>query len=238
MTSTTPPAIEARALIRASTRAALATLMPDGAPYASLVMTACAPDASPMILISDLAAHTANLTRDGRASLLFDGTSGLANPLTGARVSVIGRFMPADDAMVRKRYVARHPDAADYAGFADFRLWRMAVARAHLVAGFGRIHWVAGDELLQPVPDALMAAESDIIEHMNRDHAEAVALYATVLLGRGGGDWSITGIDSEGIDLRGEADTARLAFDSPINGPEQARATLAALAQKARKARD
>ena len=33
----------------------------------------------PLLLLSDLAEHSKNLRRDGRASLLFDGTAGLAS---------------------------------------------------------------------------------------------------------------------------------------------------------------
>jgi len=55
------------------------------------------------------------------------------------------------------------------------------------------------------------------------------------LLGRTGDGWLMTGIDAEGLDLRHGGETARLAFEKPIDGPEQARTTLAALAQQARK---
>ena len=228
------PATIARALIRAATRASLGTRMPDGAPYVSLVLVACAPDARPLIFVSSLAEHTKNLARDARASLLFDGTAGLASPLTGPRVSVQGRFSPCDAEDLRARYFARHPDAAAYAGFADFRLFRLTIERAHLVAGFGAIDWIPADALLGPAADALAAAEPEIIRHMNEDHAAAVALYARTLLGLDGDGWLMTGIDPDGADLRRQGDTARLRFGQPITSPEQARTTLAALAQQAR----
>ena len=52
----------------------------------------------------------------------------------------------ADESLVAL-FVARHPSAGMYAGFKDFRLYRMTVARAHLVAGFGAIHWIDGGAL-------------------------------------------------------------------------------------------
>jgi putative heme iron utilization protein len=232
------PARTARTLMRASDRGALGTLLPDGAPYVSLVLTACAHDASPLVLISALAEHTKNLLRDPRGSLLFDATAGLPNPLTGARVSIVGRFAPDDDPALRARYVARHPQAAAYVDFHDFRLWRMTVERAHLVAGFGKIHWVESDALLSAPAPALVAAEPDILRHMNQDHAEAIALYAHELLGLHGDGWLMTGIDAEGIDLRRDGETARLAFNTPIDGPEQARSVLATLAKQARRHAD
>jgi hypothetical protein len=44
------------------------------------------------------------------------------------------------------RFVARHPSAAAYAGFGDFRLYRVTIRRGHLIAGFGRISWVEAPE--------------------------------------------------------------------------------------------
>lgn len=239
-----PPEVAARAvagqvrrLMRAADRATLATRLIDGDwPYASLVMTACALDCTPLLLLSDLAEHGKNLAADSRASLLFDGTSGRDNPLTGLRATAVGRIQPSGDRAPLERYVRRHPDAAMYAGFRDFRLYLMRVERVHAVAGFGAIHWLAGKSVLYPAEtaDALAAAETDILAHMNDDHAEAVGLYATQLLGFPASDWKLTGIDPEGIDLRAGGMVARVDFGHPIAGPEDARRELAALARKAR----
>src|SRR5262245_57990317 len=93
-TQTKPaPADIARDLIRTHDRAYLGSIMrPDtaesGAPYTSLVLVAVDHDGSPILLISTLADHTKNLLADPRASLLFDGTLGLDEPLTGARVTL------------------------------------------------------------------------------------------------------------------------------------------------------
>ena len=243
---------EARTLIRAADRATLATaLTAEGAadvagggwPYGSLVMVACEHDASPLLLISDLAEHTRNIAADSRASLMFDGTVGLDNPLTGARVTVLGRIEWCDHDGARARYLARHPEADEYAGFSDFHLYRMTVERAHLVAGFGVIHWIAAGELLFDTAASaeLAAAEPDIIAHMNADHADAVRGYANEILGRAGTGWTMCGIDPEGIDLRHGGEVARLDFAPPIATPvttaAAARAALMALAADARPVR-
>src|SRR5487761_936005 len=147
------PARTARRVMRAGGRATLATsLAGDGAdwPYASLVLVALDTDLSPLLLISELAEHTKNLRRTPRASLLFDATAGLANPLTGARVTVLGEAAPLADARLRERFVRRHPEAAAYNDFHDFKLWRLVPQRAHLVAGFGRIHWIEAAALAPP----------------------------------------------------------------------------------------
>lgn len=138
---------KARALIRAADRAVLATTL-GGWPYASLVLPAVDAGGAPLLLLSDLAEHAKNLKADPRCSLLFDGTHGLADPLTGLRVTVMGDARPVDDEALVARYVARHPSAEMYAGFGDFRLYRMSVSRAHVVAGFGRIRWIEAAALL------------------------------------------------------------------------------------------
>jgi putative heme iron utilization protein len=232
------PAVAARGLVRAADRAVLATALAgaEAWPYGSLVLTACAQDASPLLLISTLAEHTRNIAGDPRVSLLFDGTAGLDDPLTGARVTLLGHAERCDDVDARARYLARHPSAEGYAAFADFALYRVAIVRAHLVAGFGRIHWIDGAELLCDTADsaALAAAEPDIVAHMNADHADAINLYARVLLGRDGDGWILTGIDPEGCDLRRGGAVARLDFPEPVHDAGGARKVLVALVQAAR----
>jgi hypothetical protein len=220
--------------MRSLDRATLATSQ-DGWPYASLVLVAVDQDASPLLLLSDLAEHSKNLKRDSRASLLFDGTAGRDDPLTGPRVTVLGETKPVSDPRLLARFTARHPSAAAYAGFGDFKLYRLEVARGHLVAGFGRIHAITAAALLSPGAPALAAAETDILEHMNDDHAEAIGLYASKLAGAGNGDgWQMTGVDPEGIDLRRGGSVLRLDFPAPVGDAEGARTALVQFARQAR----
>jgi len=236
---TEAPGVTARRLIRAADRAVLATLLVRqahaGWPYGSLVLVATDHDLSPLLLISQLADHTKNIARDARVSLLFDGTAGAVDPLTAARVSLLGRIAPEPGVGARARFLARHPSAETYAGFGDFGLYRVAIDAAHLVAGFGRIHWLSAVQIAPPAPPpALVAAEPDIVAHMNDDHADALDAYAQALLGRTGAGWRMTGIDTEGCDLRREGEVARLDFAAPVDGPESARAELVRLVKTAR----
>ena len=237
------PARIARGLVRARDRAALSTVgrgsgAPDSAgwPHGSLVLTAAGADAAPLLLLSDLAEHTRNIAADSRVSLLYEAEPDADDPMAGTRAAVLGRAEPGGAEPDLRRFLARHPGAADYAGFADFRIWRVAVARAHVVAGFGRIGWAEGPETAGPRHPALEAAEAGIVEHMNADHADAVQLCAAVLLGLGGEGWRMTGCDPEGCDLRLGGRVARLAFDNPAAGPGAARAELVRLARRARSA--
>jgi len=133
--------------MRGRTTAALGTSL-DGSPYVSLVLVAFDIDGAPLLLLSDLAQHTRNITADARVSLLFDGAGEYADPLTGPRLTVLGVAALSDDPATRRRYVGAHPSAAMYAGFKDFNLYRVSLARGHFVAGFGKIAWIEADRLL------------------------------------------------------------------------------------------
>ena len=227
----------ARALVRGSDRAVLATAMrQDGWPYASLAMIACDFEGNPLLMISELAEHTQNILSEDRVSLLVDDTQGLDNPLTGTRVSLVGRAVKCEESDLTARYIARHPDAAMYTGFADFALYRVAVERAHTVAGFGEIHWIEGADFRFDAAGAaeLRAAEADIVAHMNDDHNDAVQLYGTALAGHKGHGWALTGVDPEGVDLRRGGTVARIGFEPPVATPEAARAALIKLVHNAR----
>jgi putative heme iron utilization protein len=207
-----------------------------GHPFASLVLVATEPDGTPIFLISRLAVHTQNLATDARASLLIDGTDGLADPLTGGRVTLVGHARPTSSPTARPRFLARHPSAQAYAGFPDFAMYALEVARAHYVGGFGRIVDLAPADLLRPVQDAqaLVAAEAGIIAHMNEDHSDAVGLYATKLVQCAPGDWRLAGVDPDGIDLLHRSNAARVEFPSRVRTPGEARAALVAMAKQAR----
>lgn len=226
-----------RTLLRELDRAALATCLPGDAgawPYTSLVLVAIDHDLSPILLLSDLAEHTKAIQADNRVSLLFDGTGGLDQPLTGPRATLLGRAVPTTDERVKQRFLRRHPDAALYAGFKDFKYYRVVPERAHLVGGFGKIRWLEIADFLPASAGGLADDEPGIVSHMNEDHSDAVQLYATRLLRRSGDGWLMTGIDAEGIDLRQGGQVARLNFDASLTASGEARKVLVALVAKAR----
>jgi len=238
------PSDVGRTLIRHASMATLATLAdadgPEPRPYGSLVLVACDHDASPILLLSDLAEHSRNIAACERVSLLIDGTGGERDPLEGPRLSVEGRIAPSVEPRHRARFLARHPSAGAYADFADFAVYRIEVSRGHLVQGFGKIDWIKADSLLfdARAADALAEAEAGIVAHMNADHADALSAYAVALLGRAPGEWRMTGIDPEGCDLDGGSGrSARVAFAEAVTGPDAARAELVRFAKRAREGR-
>jgi heme iron utilization protein len=231
------PAAQARALLRSGLTATLATVGADGAPYASFVGYATRLDGAPVFLVSGLSAHTRNLAKEPRFSLLIaEPQKAEGDPMDSARLTLGGRAERSDDPALRARYLRRHPKAELYAGLADFRILAGTVTDAHIVGGFARARGLAVADVMLDVSGvaALAEAEAGIVAHMNEDHAEAVGLYATRLLGQQAAAWRMTGIDPEGCDLRAENRTARLVFERRIATAGEAREALVALAKKAR----
>jgi putative heme iron utilization protein len=230
------PQAVAKKLLREGRSGALATLMTGtGDPYCSLVNVATAADGAPLLLLSRLAVHTKNLLSDPRVSLMLDERRE-GDPLQGARVMLLGTAAATDDPTARRRYLDRQPEAEAFADFGDFSFYQIALKGAHLVAGFGRIVDLKPSELLVDLSgaDALVAAEPEVVDHMNRDHADAVGLYATRLLGAADGPWRCVGCDPEGLDLQCERTGLRLPFPERISSPGVLRQVLKELAEKAR----
>ena len=235
------PKAVAKSLLRSTRAGALATIDRNtGHPFASLVNVATDVDGSPLILVSRLSTHTANLEVDGRASLLL-ASAGKGDPLAHPRLTLLGSFVQIarDDAelpRIRSRFLARHPKSELYAGFGDFSFWRLKTVSAHLNGGFARAADLNAADVMTDIAGAanLIDAEAGAVAHMNDDHAEAVRLYASKLIGAEDGPWRLPGLDPEGLDLaRGDA-TLRLPFPQRVVNAEQLRKMVVELAAKAR----
>ena len=237
------PALEARRLVRAAGSATLAT-QANGQPFASLVTPAAAPDLSPLLWLSTLSEHTRQLQTGPRCALLFTGEPDGPNPQTTPRVTLTGqaeRVEGAEAAALKARWLARHPYAALYADFGDFALWRIAPGGALLVGGFARaVRLRLADLLPEPAAvAALAAAEAGIIEHVNADHADAVAAIAEGLLGQApvaaGEAWRMVAVDVDGADMAAGERVCRLHFSRPVSAAEGVRAELVRAARDGRK---
>jgi len=206
-----------RQVARACRKASLATILADsgGAPYASLVTVAFGHDLSPILLLSRLSDHTRNLMADPRASLLLDGTEGHANPQTGPRVTLTGLAEQSDDPNLKARFLARHPAAALYAGFADFAIWRVRLERAHFVGGFGRAVWF--DAPFGLVDTDLAAHEDALLAELNVAHGASLD------------GWRLTAVDADGVDLARGEEFQRRAFPQPVDDKAALRAAVAGL---------
>jgi hypothetical protein len=197
---------QARTLVhleRAGTLGTLSRRHP-GHPFVSVMPYAPDDRGRPLLLISGLAMHTQNLDADPRASLLV-AQSGHEDPLAMARVTLMGRgqrLPAADRAAAREAYLARHPNAVHWVDYGDFGFWRLDLSDVYFVGGFGAMDWLAVDGYESARPDPLADAAPGIIEHMNRDHADALILYARVLGPVAAGAAEMVAVDRLGFKLR------------------------------------
>lgn len=231
----------AKTLLRAARYGALAVLDPDtSAPLASRVATATDIDGAPVILVSALSGHTKGLAADPRCSLLL-GEPGKGDPLAHPRISLAcaaERFErgSAAEARVKRRFLNRHPKSKLYVDFPDFAFFRLEPVQASLNGGFGKAYAMQRTDLLtlSPVNEVLAGAEQSAVSHMNSDHGDAVAIYARAYAGAADGDWKLTGIDAEGIDVARGDEVCRIFFDDPLDSAAAMRMALVSMAQKGR----
>jgi hypothetical protein len=229
------PVAESKLLLRTVRTATLATLTPDGAPFATLTTVATDYDGAPLLLLSALALHTRHLERDNRLSLLLAQAGGRGDPLTHPRLTLAGAIARTQDPAARARFLRRNPKAQLYADFADFSFWRMEPTIVHVNGGFARAGDFGPRYLLTEVADAaaLVAAEAETLETINADASGALARCAATFSGAKGGRWRASGLDPEGIDLVSGENTARLVFGGRATSPQAALAELDRLAKAA-----
>jgi putative heme iron utilization protein len=232
----------ARTLVAQISTGTLCTLAinPDGYPYGSFV-TVAFEEGDPIFLISQLAEHTRNLTRDPRASLLV-AESGHGDPLANGRVTLLGPCtrVEGDGASARAAFFATHPNSKYYADFRDFAFWRLRVESVRYIGGYGRMSWVEEGEWRAAEPDPLGPSAAGMIAHMNADHPDALVLYckafskATDITSA-----TMTGIDRYGFEMSARTKEGprpvRLAFAGAVGAPEEARAALIAMLADAKR---
>ncbi|MEM1411990.1 MAG: DUF2470 domain-containing protein [Pseudomonadota bacterium] len=193
----------------------------------------------PVFPVSALSGRDRQLEEDARVSLLL-GEPGRGDPLAHARLSLEGvaRRLEGDDAeRARHRYLARHPKASVWIDFSDMSLWRIAPTGASYIAGFGRAYELTAEDVHTSFNDwpGWYRMEPGAVAHMNDDHRDATALYATVLCGAPEGDWRITGLDPEGVDMALGDDHRRVQFEGALSDASALRPALVALVKTARK---
>jgi putative heme iron utilization protein len=128
----------ARLLLRSLQQGVLSTISVQfpGYPFGSALPYAVDPIGRPLILVSDLAAHTQNIREDARVSLCAHQDDVLA----GSRVTIVGTALVADgDEPARTRYFTMFPDALTYAAFGDFHLYRIEPEGAPRFHGAGKL---------------------------------------------------------------------------------------------------
>jgi putative heme iron utilization protein len=245
----TPPVPEptfaerARTLVYLGRTGTLATLSRrhPGHPFASIMPYALEDAGRPLFLISSMAMHTQNLEADGRASLLVLQAGPDADPLAAGRVTLMGRVArvgAGEREAVKPTYLAAHRNAAYWVDFEDFAFWRLDVEDVYFVGGFAAMGWVEAPDYRAARPDPLADVAQEIMEHMNRDHADALRAYARFFAGEETEEARMVGVDRLGFKLHlRNAErrwSTRIAFPREVTTATESRAVLIEMARRAR----
>src|SRR5208337_4670583 len=195
----------------------------------------------PIFLISTMAMHTQNLQAEPRASLLVTQPDASGDPLGASRVTVMGnvRIIPEMEvAQARELYLERYANSKYWVDFEDFSFYRMDVVDIYYVGGFGVMGWVSASEYGRSQPDSLADSMVEIIQHMNTDHKDALALLARKFARIEAQEATITAVDRLGFQMRVKTldgvRGARIAFLRGVNNPAETRKVLVEMVQQAR----
>ena len=198
------------------------------------------PSCSPGWARSSWSGCASLLRRGPRSAASLDATAGHDDPLTGARLTLLGRATEVTAGDEREtlldRLVARHPGVGGYRGFGDFRLYRVEPEAAHLVAGFGVIHWLPAKALVPPEASQTLEERHDgIVDHMNEDHADALQAIAA-----GAGEdpavaWRLVQLDAEALLLAASGRELWVPWPAPVSDAEAARTALIHLTKEGRR---
>jgi putative heme iron utilization protein len=233
----------ARSLAATYIRGTLSTLDEEGYPFGSVVLYVLDDRGQPVMLLSELAEHTKNIRRDGRASVLVSSTVMPGDdPMALPRVTLVGSLAPVADeerAALQERFLEAHPSAESYVSFGDFGWWRLAPDSIRFVGGYGRMSWVDVADYVQVQPDPLARHGDAIMAHMNTDHADANLSYARAFAEiTNATSARMVAIDRLGFDLLAMTpdglQPARVNFDEPVDTPENVRKAVVALLARAR----
>ncbi|MGN8260779.1 HugZ family protein [Pseudomonas sp. SMSB3] len=204
-----------------------------GFPFGSVVPYCLDAAGNPLMLISRIAQHTHNLLKDPKCSLLV-GEREAEDVQAVGRLTVMAEAHPlVEEASIEaaaERYYRYFPDAANYHKAHDFDFWVLQPVRHRYIGGFGAIHWLDQVTLANPFAGQ---AEASMVEHMNTDHASAIAHYVALSGLPTGAPAQLAGIDSEGMHLRIGQGIHWLPFPSTCNTPTQVREALVLLARAA-----
>ena len=212
-----------------------------GFPFGSVMPYGLDDYGHPVLLISTMAMHTQNVQADPRSSLLVTQLDASGDPLGASRVTLLGNVLPVAEpevAEARKLYLARYANSKYWVDFEDFSFYRMDVVDVYYVGGFGVMGWVSASEYYRGQPDPLADTATEIIQHMNAGHGDALVLLARVFAGIESQEVAMTSVDRLGFHLRLKTQDgtrgARIAFSEEVSSPAEARNVLVDMVARAR----
>ena len=232
----------------------------EGYPHGSIVPFAISKDGCPYILVAEIAAHTKNLLGSSKACLFISHPEPSGDPQSHWRASIIGNFSrivspsrisdlspeklensiqvsEEEEVSMLIRYCQRVPKAESYLKTHNFYFWKMNnIERVRYIAGFGKICWIEGNELLSSISDPeIENVKGESVEHMNEDHEDAMITICEGIHGFKPKSVKMTDLDSGGIMMVSQEPTKSIytSFNKRIKA-DDLRIEIIKLVKKAR----
>ncbi|MNM66171.1 Pyridoxamine 5'-phosphate oxidase [compost metagenome] len=204
-----------------------------GYPFGSVVPYCLDEAGRPLILISRIAQHTRNLQDDPKCSMLV-GERNADDIQAAGRLTLLAEARQITDAgaieAAAQRYYRYFPSSKDFHRVHDFDFWVLEPVQWRFIGGFGDIHWIAAESV--PLANPFVGeAETSMVEHMNSDHASAIAHYVELASLSADEPAELVGIDTEGFHLRIGQTLHWLPFPAPCGNPGAVRQALVQLAR-------
>lgn len=206
----------------------LATVSPEGAPFASYSPAVLDDERNFYVYVSEIASHTENLRKTGRASfMVIEDESLAAQIFARKRVTFTAKATEIErDSKKWEEVLGRFEEkygrvVAQLKQMDDFHLIRLAPEDGRLVLGFGRAYTISADltqvehlkgidgdghrkvgskpSVAGPITPEVVAR---IAGHMNEDHADSVLMYVQHYAGRKDAQAGVLiNLDHEGMDI-------------------------------------
>jgi putative heme iron utilization protein len=219
----------ARDLLLQESFGVLSTISVDlpGYPFGSVTPYCVDRSCRPIVYISHIAQHTKNIVADPRVSLTVVERGTSDDVQAQGRLTCVANAHEVTEGVpeIRERYFRYFPSAQQYERTHGFAFFRLELVRVRFIGGFGQIFWVEPEAFMTANPFS-QTDEARIVQHMNRDHADALNRFV------GGGPAIMAGIDAEGFDVLTAGGKTRIPFVSPVSNMEEARQALVEMAKR------
>jgi putative heme iron utilization protein len=138
----------------------------------------------------------------------------------------------------RRIYLTNHANSKYWVDFEDFSFYRLDVVDVYYVGGFGVMGWVPASEYVSSQPDPLAPSMTEIIQHMNADHKDALIALAMHFANIASHEATMTAVDRLGFHVRLQTNdgvrSARIAFPREARDSSATRTVLVEMVRQAR----
>ena len=218
-----------------------------GYPFGSIVPYDVDDRGRPVIYISRISQHFANLSDDPKACLLVSERFQVDDPQNGGRISLLAHFasVPVDEQdEVSGSYRHRFPDSSAFDLAHDFVFFRGEPAHIRWIAGIGSMGWMDGEAYMKGESDPIVRDALPAVQHMNEDHQDALFDFVHAFGSKEAKGLLESGVPemiflrSSGFNIRvrtaSAMETVSVPFQKPLEDPGEIRPAMIALLQIAR----